>query len=350
MRVRGLGRLKRMWRWVTAPFCSKAIILLYHRVFDACIDPQLLCVTPKNFAFHMEHLRRHYHVISLRELRQALLEGTLPKRVIVVTFDDGYADNLWNAKPILEHYEIPATVFVSTGYVGQKCGFWWDELERLLLHPGQVPRTLRLIINNKLYEWNLGDPAKYPPSEFERYRDWHVLMKEDPTPRHQAYRDLHRLLRSLPEVERRQVLNQLRSWVSVDENSWRDYRPLSSTEILDLTRDGLVEVGAHTVNHPVLAALSVEEQRYEILESKRFLEVVLGHPVIHFAYPYGSLVDYTPQTVALVREAGFEDACSNFNSTVSINRRLDIYQLPRFLVRNWTKEEFAQKLARQFQE
>ena len=352
MRARGLGRLRRIWRWATAPLRSEAeaVILLYHRVFEAPIDPQLLCVTPQNFSAHMEHLQRRYRVLSLGELRRGILEGTVPKRAVVVTFDDGYADNLWNARPVLERYGVPATVFVAAGYVGQELEFWWDEVERLLLHPGRVPRTLRMDLDGGVYEWDLGDAAEYTTAEFERHRGWHVLMKGDPTPRHRAYRELCRLIRPLPAGERRRVLDGLREWAGVDGKARWDYRPLSRPELLELTRDRLVEVGSHTLSHPVLSALSLEEQHREISESKATLEAVLGRPVVHFAYPYGSSADYTSETVALVREAGFEGACSNFAGTVGAGKKVDWYQLPRFLVRNWTGEEFARRLARWFRE
>jgi len=119
MRVPGMGRIKKAWQSIMSQFRHKVIILLYHRVFKATLDPQLLCVTPENFASHMEHLRRNYIVLSLTQLQQMLVEENLPRKAVVVTFDDGYADNLWNAKPILEMYEVPATIFITTGYIGK---------------------------------------------------------------------------------------------------------------------------------------------------------------------------------------------------------------------------------------
>ena len=131
-------------------------ILMYHRVCDAASDPWGLCVSRAHFNEHMEHLRRHCAVLSLRKLIALLVAGRLPKRAVVLTFDDGYADNLWNAKPILERFELPATFFVASGYVGQTCEFWWDELGRLLLQARTLPGTLNVRLNGRLYEWMLG--------------------------------------------------------------------------------------------------------------------------------------------------------------------------------------------------
>ena len=122
------------------------LTLLYHRVADVPTDPHLLCVTPENFSQHMEVLRKNSNPISLSELTKGLSHGRLPRRSVLVTFDDGYADNLHNAKPVLERYRIPAVVFVISGSVGMNRGFWWDELEKLLLRPGTLPEefTIRL--------------------------------------------------------------------------------------------------------------------------------------------------------------------------------------------------------------
>jgi peptidoglycan/xylan/chitin deacetylase (PgdA/CDA1 family) len=118
--------------------------LVYHRINELRSDPWALGVTPRRFAEHLEVLRDCARPIRLEQLSGALLDGSLPDRSVVVTFDDGYADNLYNAKPLLERYDVPATVFVTTGYVGSGREFWWDELDRLLLQPGTLPEALRL--------------------------------------------------------------------------------------------------------------------------------------------------------------------------------------------------------------
>ena len=110
-----------------------------------------------------------------------------------------------------------------------------------------------------------------------------------------------------------------------------------------LAQGGLIEIGAHTVTHSVLAALTPSSQREEIKESKRFLEELLGRKVASFAYPYGRRCDYSEQSVALVREAGFAHACSNFAGVVG--RNSDLFQLPRVQVRDWDGDEFAGRLS-----
>jgi len=261
-RIRGVGRLEglvqRVLLPIIPPFRPEVVILAYHRVFEASSDPQLLCVTPQHFAEHLEHLRRHYRIMSLCDLARALREGLLQKRAVVITFDDGYADNLLNAKPLLERYEAPATVFVATGYVGRGREFWWDELERLLLWTPQLPECLQVTLNGVAYEWHLDKYAQFPEKERISYRQWHVELPDDPTLRHWAYRELHRLLRSPEEEGREAVLAQLRAQ-SEDEGSGRaDCRTMTPEEVRRLAEGGLVAVGAHTETHPVLATQPVQ--------------------------------------------------------------------------------------------
>jgi peptidoglycan/xylan/chitin deacetylase (PgdA/CDA1 family) len=153
-------------------------------------------------------LRRHAHPIKLQELPQGLLDNNLPDRSVVVTFDDGYADNLYDAKPLLERYDIPATVFLTTGYVGHEREFWWDELDRLLLQPGTLPGVLRLSVDGNMYQWELGEAAYYSEDTTRRRRRWRA-WKDALSSRHRLYRSLWELLRPLTEGERQKVLDAL---------------------------------------------------------------------------------------------------------------------------------------------
>ena len=117
---------------------------------------------------------------------------------------------------------------------------------------------------------------------------------------------------------------------------------LAADEVVRLTTGGLVDVGAHTVTHSSLSALPLATQRSEIAGSKAAIEEMTGCEVTGFAYPFGGRADYTPATVALVREAGFASACSTRYGLVGPKR--DPFQLPRVLVRNWDPATFAGRL------
>ena len=343
MTIPGIERLQQASDWLRRQFVSEPLILLYHRVVDLTSDPQLLSVTPKHFNEHLEILRNQAHPIKLQELNEYRRNRDLPKRTVIVTFDDGYADNLREAKPLLERFDIPVTVFVTTGYTGRQLEFWWDDLERLLLQPGSLPGTIRFNINGKTHEWHLMDDAHYSENSYQRHLSWNVLKKDKPTKRHDLYLALCRLLRSFTEEERRPVLDYLIASSGAGTQGRSTHQPLSRDEVLRLAKGGLVEIGAHSVTHSVLSVLSPEMQRKEILESKSSLEELLGHPLSSFAYPFGTRSDYTKETVRIVQESGFNCACSNFSNRFWPNN--DNYQLPRLLVRNWDGETFQRQLS-----
>src|SRR5712691_1061816 len=340
MRVRGLGRLRRTaWR-LRNKFVKRGLILMYHRVAALPSDPHQLCVTPQHFAEHLAVLAESCLPISLRQLGQALRAGEVPDQAVVVTFDDGYADNLYNAKPHLERFGIPATVFVTTQYLGSGREFWVDELTRLLLQPGTLPATLHLQVNGCDYHWELGEAAHYGEEDCDRQRGWNVSQKDDPSRRHSLYRTLYLLLCSVSERERGKILHELRVWGGADFPARPTHRPLSPDEVRHLVAGGHVEVGAHSVTHSTLSSLSPTEQRMEIEGSKTSLEEILGHPVTSFAYPYGQ---YTLETITLVRQAGFAFACSTVEDVIW--RGTDCLQLPRVGVRDCEGEIFARRLS-----
>ena len=337
IRVSGLRRVARRLR---NQFASGGLILLYHRVAEVNSDPWRLCVSPRHFADHLEVLQKHGSYVRLQELVRKLKDRQLPRQVVAVTFDDGYADNLHTAKPLLERYDMPATIFITTGYIDQEREFWWDELDKLLLQASLLPKALHLSINGRTYRWNLGQAAHYNEEAYQRHRYWSAIGNNVPTSRHSLYRSLYQLLQSLLADEREKVLDKLRLWAGTDSVVRPSHRSLSSTELLALSQGELVEIGTHTVTHPLLSTLSRVTQRDEIQQSKASLEEIIGRPVDGFAYPHG---DFTTETVALIREAGFAYACSTLAEVIW--QGSDLFQLTRIVIENWDGEEFAKRLS-----
>lgn len=346
MNINGWERL-RLWgkRWWQR-ILSHAVILLYHRITEIDSDPLLLCVSPKNFEEHLQCLRQAYQPLSLQELITYSSQGWLPRRSVIITFDDGYADNLYQAKPLLEQYDLPASVFVISGAVGHSKEFWWYDLEKLLLQPGNLPEKLSISINSNTYSWELGASSRYNRTEYQNYRHWNLLFQEDPTSRHHIYRALFLILRPLSSEKQQHVLQQLGEWSGRMLTDEVLHRALTPGELRDLTAGGRIEIGAHSVTHPVLSTLSKEQQDREIQQSKEHLEAFLGQSVTSFAYPYGTQADYNSETITSVQEAGFHYACSNFTGLVYQDTAH--FGLPRFLIRNWTREEFAYRLQQWF--
>jgi peptidoglycan/xylan/chitin deacetylase (PgdA/CDA1 family) len=347
MKLPGFNVVRQATQRLRDYLTPKVAILMYHRVIELRSDPPVLTVTPQHFGEHMEVVERLRCCISLSRLARMMRSGRLPRRAVVVTFDDGYADNLLHAKPLLERHGTPATVFVATGLLGQNREYWWDELDRLLLEPGTVPSSLNLRANGDTFAAELGPAASYSTEDYEEHRSWNVVREDYPTRRHEVYRALHKWIRPRPAQERQELLAALQHWAGRTADGRPSHRVMTPEEVVQLHRGGLVEIGAHTVTHPVLAAQPAAEQRAEVRQSKERLEEILGQPVETFAYPYGSEADFNEETVDAVRAAGFSCACATRSDIV--RRKPDRFRLPRQMVLDMSGAEFEWQLRAWFE-
>jgi len=347
MKIRGIGRARKLVLRAGRRWINKAAILLYHRVATLPTDPQSLAVTPENFEEHLRILRKNYHPMALEDLVSALQTNRLPDGAVAVTFDDGYADNLYMAKPRLEKFDTPATVYVTTGQIAQTQEFLWDEFERLLLAPShRLPENLELEIAGRVYRWELGADSVYSPEIAQKYHQWNVTDKNNPTARHLLYRQLTTEVTLRPPQERQQVIDEFRRLTGRMTEVRSTHRQMSIEELGQLVASGLIRVGAHTITHPRLSSCTTEEQHHEIHESKSYLEEILGQPVTSFSYPYGTKSDYNDVSVQQVRKAGYRFACANNGEILWAGANL--FELPRILVRDWNGDQFAAFLQRQF--
>jgi peptidoglycan/xylan/chitin deacetylase (PgdA/CDA1 family) len=316
---------------------KKALILVYHRVAEANVDPWALGVSPAHFAEHLQVLKTIANPVSLQDLVQARSDSELPPRPVCITFDDGYADNLYAAKPALEAYRVPGTVFITPGYIGVAENLWWDELAKLILDPTSRQAELNLNLNGHHYDYAFpvaeGEPGG--PDPFSKWRAW----ENAPGLRQTAYLAIYSMLIKLSDSERERALGQLRQGSTPDTDR-RQHRCLTEDELRELAKGELVEIGAHTLTHPVLADLSPDQQQYEIGGSKRRLERLTGKIISSFAYPYGKKNHYTRQTVTTVQANGFACACSNFGGLVT--RSSNRFRLPRFQPLDWDGDQFAE--------
>ncbi|MEA3188613.1 MAG: hypothetical protein QOD99_2443 [Chthoniobacter sp.] len=272
-------------------------------------------------------------------MAEKMRHGRQPARAVAVTFDDGYVDNLRNATPLLETAGISATVYIPSGFVGTEQEFWWDSLETRVLFPGRLPETLRLNFQGVLKAWNLGATAVYEESDFYRHKHWDVFQSDSPTPRHALYRELCALFQPLPRSAQDAALAELRSQWEPARRRPDDRRCVSEAELRQLASTDGIEIGAHTVSHRRLGDADFEAQTQELVTSKTTLETWLGRPVRSLAFPYGN---YTAETVAAARSAGFESAVTTEERY--LRRADDPLEIPRVFVRDWNGEEFDRHL------
>ncbi|MCM1984685.1 polysaccharide deacetylase family protein [Lyngbya confervoides] len=336
MRSRLIRKLRQAKTWARERLYPRAVILMYHRIGDPGVDPWSLCVSAENFEAQLRVLQQQAQPISLQALAAAHRQGSIPEGAVVITFDDGYANNLYQAKPILEQLGVPATVFVTSGYLGSAREYWWDDLEQMLLRPEALPDHLPADLAPRHRPWFLGDAAAAWRTTGDR-----AAFLEVPEVRARFYHQMWEYLAPMSESERNSLLEKMRHWSEASATPRESHRPMTPEEVCTLAAGGLVEIGAHTLTHPRLSVLSREQQRQEIEGSKQALEAILHHTVASFAYPFGNFV---PETVPLVAEAGFTQACSTVDETVWGNSKA--LELPRFEVQNWSGPDFSRKLAR----
>lgn len=299
----------------------------------------MLCVTPSHFKEHLQILSDYYYPISLRQLRLSIEKRQITQNSVAVTFDDGYADNLWHAAPLLEKYNIPGTVFVTSGLVGKCKETISDTLERIFLLSKSLPAVLTLQIDGKPNKWFLGNSPPHLGS-------WNITSDHDPSPRHRCYRDFHRILRPMSTEQREEVISELFSWSGRPSDRRRERLTMDADELLQIKHSGLIEIGSHGVNHLMMSKQTLKDQEFELNSSKRELEEILGCPVTSFAYPYGGRDAVNSETMRLVRKQGYALACDNVPGAVK--PRSNVYTIPRFLVRNWNGDEFAKRLRMAF--
>lgn len=308
------------WRDAIRRRWPRALILLYHRVSDDAADCHGLAVGPATFAAHLRLLRSHYYVESLETLISRLPDADYRDGTVVVTFDDGYSDNLTAAYPIAAAASVPLTVFVTVRPVMENHLFWWDELATAVFQVSAVAETLRLKLDTE-YAFGLTTPAH----------------------RQLTYGRLHDLLKRMGAEDRERVLAQLRPAAPSDRRAAATGRPMTLAELRELAALPGVGVGAHTMSHSMLAALSHAEQAYELRESRRVLESILGQPVPFAAYPFGKPSDISKATCLLAAGAGYRAALTTRPGTVTPSS--PAHALPRLSVHDWTDDQFMQRMS-----
>ncbi len=277
---------------------NKLSVLIYHQVFKhknplRPSEPDLA-----EFTWQMHIIKWFFKPMSISAALEHLDKGTLPGNAVCVTFDDGYLNNLEIAAPVLRQFSIPATVYVATGFSSGN-NMWNDRLIDIFESPLNCIKLTAIC-----------EPDIIVNNTDERINAAHRLIDK---------------IKYLPFTERNEIITKIYLENGLDESS---RKMMNQSEIKELSNQG-IEIGAHTVDHPILKTLSENEQKKQILESKSTLESYLGYKIKGFAYPNGKFgVDYDHLTRDLVESAEFEYAIST-NWGVS-SSKVDKYQLFRF--------------------
>jgi peptidoglycan/xylan/chitin deacetylase (PgdA/CDA1 family) len=300
----------------TTALAPPTLVVMYHRIAHDPPDPQGLQVRPEHFEAQLRWLRDRADIEPIG----CLAKPPGPRPRVVVTLDDGYVDNLTTAKPILEKLGVPATVFVTSGLLGSPDGFWQDQLIDLLLRHNDTPQHFEIELGGRPLRAHIG-------SRLSRQR---------------AHTFLHRRFRREAPATIENAMGQLIEHLGIRPQVPSSALPLARQDLRNLTRGGLVTVGAHTVHHAMLASLDEPDQAYEIRQSAADLAEILGEPITSFAYPFGRSDEYDSTSVRIVSEA-FDRAFTAGTGVVSDG--CNPFELPRIYVGDWDTRVLSGQLA-----
>lgn len=279
-----------------ASLAGRAVILRYHSVSSEadgthlCLDPGL-AVLPEDFDRQCAWLRRHYRVVSLDEMVDALQAGrALPPKAVALTFDDGYLDNYTRAFPILQRHGLNATFYVSTGCIDNRTILWTGIL-RFCVFTTRVPVL------------EIAEPMPFR------------LPVGSPIERRDAFTKLIVTMKNVPTEKRMALLSSVRRAAGIDDLAPLRGIMMSWGQVEEMHRAGMI-FGAHTITHPNLPNATHEEARDEIFGSRDELAAHVGH-VRHFSYPNGrGSAHLTDSVKGLVREAGFDSSTTSVTGSV----------------------------------
>jgi peptidoglycan/xylan/chitin deacetylase (PgdA/CDA1 family) len=258
----------------------KFVILCYHRVGTGGI-PLFSGLPADVFAAQMRYLRENYRLVSLDQLCDELQDPDSSGQAVAVTFDDGYGDLYTQAFPVLQKYQIPATVFIVVNSA----------------ESGQPPWYDRLFVALKVF------PADRLRIAMDGQREFSL---SSPLARLQAAGEIVFWLRGQPDALRREFCAALERRVQMPQEELEG-RMLSWEQIRTMQRAG-ISIGSHTMSHPVVSRINALELEMELFESKRILEEKVGTSVRHFAFPFGQPADCGTAAGLLLTRSGYRSA------------------------------------------
>ncbi len=283
-------------------------VLTYHRVGSVDgigeADPAILDASAEEFEAAISLVAHECNAITMGDLRRYFRGGKLPPHPVLVTFDDGYRDNLTIAYPILKKYGVPATFFIATHFINERRVFWWDKVHSLVKRSKK--QELRFQLGSE-----------------------HVISMRDIRC---AARDVLHIVKSEPNFEITRFLDILESATGVsmstaEERAWADEILMTWDEIRALKKDGM-DIQSHTRTHRILQNVPRAELAGELAGARADLEAVLGEAPYALAFPVGRTIRPFPHIRAAIRDAGYELSFSNDTGVARIPA-LDPLEIPR---------------------
>ena len=260
------------------------VTLNYHRVGDlgqSAIDSGVFSTTPEEFEAQLKYLKTDCDVVRVADIPDVLKQGS-KRRCVLISFDDGYADNYEVVFPALKQAGLSAVIFLTTGFLDERSVAWWDEIAWIVKQSTRAGVSLPLI-------WKMES----------------LTFSE--TSKDVVIRQLLRFAKTLAPG----VLDGFLTDLSQASGTGRaPSNPITAPwltweMVREMHRAG-IDFGGHTVTHPVLSRCTSAQQEFEIRQSKARIEQELGAPITAFSYPIGQRWSFTDESMRLAREAGYQ--------------------------------------------
>jgi len=270
-------------------------VLMYHRVVD---NPETehdhtelgLFVSTDTFEKQIAYLSRKYNVIPLGQLVDALIEGkTLPRRSIAITFDDGWRDNFTHAYPILKKYKTPATIFLTTDFIGTGKVMWFQQVGLVLGSEKLSAEQIIKIVRSETEE------GKAPTPEWLLNRKRAIEIVSD----------LSLFLQELKLIDfsiTEYIIERMKIEADFSSDDWKDNGWIMSWADAREMEFEIIQFGSHGESHRIMTGLLAEELARELFQSKDVMERELARPIDLVAYPNG---DYNDSVIQQVKAAGY---------------------------------------------
>jgi peptidoglycan/xylan/chitin deacetylase (PgdA/CDA1 family) len=313
------------WRVVRSLRCwspDRLTILAYHRVLDIDaedhypFDIELISATTEDFDWQMKYVTRNFDVLSFKDVLDHQDRGVrCPKKSLVVTFDDGFHDNYLHAFPVLKSIGIPATFFVTSGYIGTQKRFWFEAVAYALMRV--PPRSI-----------SIAEVGSALPTD------------ADVEARRASIAKLLSLLKTLPDTRRLEIVETIERLCSpyLEPRESSLSSPMTWEQVVEMSTSGM-EIGSHTVSHPVLSMVSRSQLQEEMARSKIEIEAHTSKTVDVISYPVGLKEAFDEEVLSAARCAGYRLACSYVPGTNSFGK-LNEFRLCRQHVERYTTASY----------
>lgn len=291
-------------------------ILGYHRVMDKLadfpFDDDLISASTAEYENQLRFIAKHFNVYNFKTLHSHVERtGRFPERSLIMTFDDGYIDNYEVVYPMVKRYGFTATMFVTAGFIGKNRLFWWDKIAYVVKHTGR--------------------------DRIDLDAPFGITMRLDEFPdRQDAARVIIKRAKTMPDEEKEELIRRLSEQLDVEIDESQHRTMMTWEQLREMSRDG-IEIGAHSVNHPIFSNVDEGRLRHEVTQSKQMIEEHIGDEVITFGSPGRGILtapqkaDFESRLLRIVEEAGYRFS-TQYRWGLTYENQFAPYQVPRLTV------------------